>query len=64
MERAADNPQFAAKLAEKGTDALDDYDLTAAEKLALLTGDIDWFEGYMGVLPPKLKKYFEHIAAH
>lgn len=64
LERAADNPQFAAKLAEKGTDALDDYDLTAAEKLALLTGDVDWFEGYMGVLPPKLKKYFEHIAAH
>ena len=59
LEKIAGDPQFAAALFEKGTDALDDYRLTAAEKLALLTGDVEWFEGYMGVLPPKLKKYFE-----
>ncbi len=59
LEHVADNPQFAAELAEKGPDLLDDYDLTDAEKLALLTGDLLWFEGYMGMLPPKQKKYFE-----
>lgn len=59
LKHAADNPKFAEELAEKGTDVLDDYDLTAAEKLALLTGDVKWFEGYLGVLPPKLRKYFE-----
>ena len=59
LSHIADNPQFAAELSEKGADALDDYDLTATEKLALLTGDVEWFEGYMGVLSPKLKKYFE-----
>ncbi len=55
LNRAAGNPGFAQALFEKGTDVLEDYELTAAEKLALVTGDAEWLEQYMGALPPKHK---------
>jgi CheY-like chemotaxis protein len=58
INHAVDDPKFAKQLAENGADLLDQYDLTAAEKLALITGDIEWFEGYMGILPTKLRKFF------
>jgi DNA-binding NtrC family response regulator len=59
LNRAARNPQFAMALRQKGTDSLEGYDLTAAEKLALLTGDVEWFEQYMGVLEPKHRAFFD-----
>lgn len=59
LNRAARNPQFTRDLIEKDAEALEGYNLTAAEKLALLTGNVEWFEQYMGVLSPKHKKFFE-----
>ena len=59
LNRAARNPDFARDLHTREADALDDYNLTAAEKLALVTGDVEWIEQYMGALEPKHKKVFE-----
>lgn len=59
LNRAARNPDFARDLHTREADALDDYNLTAAERLALVTGDVEWIEQYMGALEPKHKKVFE-----
>ena len=39
--------------------ALEEYDLTGPEKLAILTGDIEWIEGQIGPLTPNQKKWLE-----
>jgi DNA-binding NtrC family response regulator len=62
LNRAERSPEFARELIEKDAEALEGYDLSAAEKLALLTGDVEWFEQYMGVLEPKHKKFFASMA--
>jgi DNA-binding NtrC family response regulator len=59
LERAGEDEQFARQLKDKGVDALESYSLSQAEKLALLTGDIEWFEQYMGVLAPGPKKFLQ-----
>ncbi len=59
LNRAARNPDFARDLQTREADALDDYNLTAAERLALVTGDVEWIEQYMGALEPKHKNVFE-----
>jgi DNA-binding NtrC family response regulator len=61
LNRAARNPQFAREIATREADALEEYNLTAAEKLALVTGDVEWIEQYMGALEPKHKKLFETL---
>jgi DNA-binding NtrC family response regulator len=61
LNRAARNPQFAKEIATREADALEEYTLTAAEKLALVTGDVEWIEQYMGALEPKHKKLFETL---
>ncbi|RJQ84263.1 MAG: response regulator [Desulfobacteraceae bacterium] len=55
LERAATDARFAGQLNQNGPDALECYRLTQAEKLALLTGDIEWLEQYMGILAPEYK---------
>ncbi|RKX78348.1 MAG: response regulator [Spirochaetes bacterium] len=50
LERAAQDNDFVASLYYKGADALDEYELTGPEKLAILTGDINWLEENMGKL--------------
>jgi DNA-binding NtrC family response regulator len=50
LERAATDSEFFTDLLERATDALDEYELTSAEKLALLTGDIEWIEEQVGPL--------------
>jgi DNA-binding NtrC family response regulator len=55
LNRAARNADFAKELHTREVDALDEYNLTAAEKLALVTGDVEWIEQYMGALDPKHK---------
>jgi len=50
LERAASNSEFFTNLLEQATDALDEYDLTGPEKLALLTGDVEWIEEQIGPL--------------
>ena len=50
LERAASDSEFFTNLLEYATDALDEYELTGPEKLALLTGDVEWIEKEIGPL--------------
>jgi len=50
LERAESDDEFFANLLEAGADALDEYDLTKAEKLAMVTGDVSWIEDQVGRL--------------
>ena len=59
LERAASDSEFIAKLLYEGADALEEYDLTGPEKLALLTGDIEWIEKNMGPLKTNQKLWLE-----
>ena len=59
LERAAVDSSFVASLLYNGADALEDYDLTGPEKLAILTGDLHWIEGEVGSLTPEQKKWLE-----
>ena len=59
LEKAATDGDFVAKLIYDGADALEGYNLTPHEKLALLTGDINWIESYVGVLSPTQRKWLE-----
>ena len=60
LERAATDSEFTAKLLYLGADALDEYDLTAAEKLAILTGDTPWIEEHIAPLTPVQRRWLEH----
>jgi len=59
LERAASDSEFIAQLLYEGADALEEYDLTGPEKLALLTGDIEWIEKHIGPLKPNQKLWLE-----
>jgi DNA-binding NtrC family response regulator len=59
LERAAFDSEFIADLIYKGAEALEEYDLTGPEKLALLTGDIEWIERNIGTLTPTQKRWLE-----
>ena len=49
--------EFVSSLFYYGADALEDYDLTGAEKLAILTGDIQWLEVNIGKLTNEQKRW-------
>ena len=59
LERAAFDSEFIYNLLYRGAEALDAYDLTGPEKLALLTGDIEWIEQYVGQLTPTQRRWLE-----
>ncbi len=59
LERAAADGQFVADLFYSGADALEGYELTGAEKLAILTGDIPWIERHVGALTATQKRWLE-----
>ena len=59
LERAATDGEFIAELLYHGADALEGYDLTGPEKLAVLTGDIEWIEKHAGPLTPVQRKWLE-----
>jgi DNA-binding NtrC family response regulator len=59
LERAATDKGFFTTLLEQATDALDEYDLTSAEKLALLTGDIEWIEEQVGPLTRSQRRWLD-----
>jgi DNA-binding NtrC family response regulator len=59
LKRAAEDEVFAGQLGDGGVDALDAYGLTQAEKLAILTGDIEWLEQYLGILEPGSRKFLQ-----
>jgi DNA-binding NtrC family response regulator len=59
LERAASDSEFISSLLYRGVETLEEYDLTAPEKLALLTGDIEWIERYVGPLTPTQRRWLE-----
>jgi DNA-binding NtrC family response regulator len=59
LERASSDSEFIADLLYHGADALENYDLTGPEKLAILTGDIAWIEGQIGPLTGDQKRWLE-----
>lgn len=59
LERASSDCEFLDNLLYKGAEALDEYNLTGPEKLALLTGDIEWIEKYVGQLTPTQRRWLE-----
>ncbi len=59
LERAAREGDFTASLFYNGANALDGYDLTGAEKLAILTGDIPWIESHVGTLNAEQRRWLE-----
>jgi DNA-binding response OmpR family regulator len=59
LDRAATDGDFLYKLLHRWADALEEYHLTGAEKLALLTGDIEWIEKHTGPLTEKQKRWLQ-----
>ncbi len=59
LDRAAADSEFIANLLYRGADALEEYDLSGPEKLAILTGDIEWIEGQIGPLTGNQKRWLE-----
>lgn len=59
LERASSDSAFFTNLLEYATDALDEYDLTGPEKLALLTGDIEWIEEEIGPLTRSQRRWLD-----
>jgi len=59
LERAAVDSEFVTGLYYDGADALEEYELTGAEKLAILTGDIQWLEKNIGTLTTQQKRWLE-----
>jgi DNA-binding NtrC family response regulator len=59
LDRAATDSEFIANLLYEGADALEEYGLTGPEKLAVLTGDIEWIERYTGPLSAAQKRWLE-----
>jgi DNA-binding response OmpR family regulator len=59
LERASHDSEFIANLLYHGSEALEGYDLTGPEKLAILTGDIAWIEKHLGKLNPQQRRWLE-----
>ena len=59
LERAATDSEFFTNLLEYATDALDEYGLTGPEKLALLTGDVEWIEEQIGPLTRSQRRWLD-----
>lgn len=59
LERAATDYMLVYNLLHYGAEALDEFDLTAAEKLAILSGDIQWIEKHVGKLSATQRKWLE-----
>jgi DNA-binding NtrC family response regulator len=59
LERAATDQNLVYDLMHCGADALADYEFTNAEKLAILTADIEWIEKNVGELSPVQRKWLE-----
>jgi formate dehydrogenase alpha subunit len=57
LDRAASDNSFLARLAENPAEALKEYDLTAEEKAALMSGDIRKIESRLGKLDERLKTW-------
>ena len=59
LEQAATDTELVYNLLHYGSEALEDYDLTGPEKLAILTGDINWIEKHIGALNPTQRRWLD-----
>jgi DNA-binding NtrC family response regulator len=59
LEKGACDKAFIFDLLNHGADTLDGYDLSGLEKLAILTGDVEWIEGKVGSLTPPQRRWLE-----
>lgn len=59
LERAAVDSEFVVSLLYNGAEALEDYELTGPEKLAILTADVKWIQDQVGSLTPDQKKWLD-----
>jgi FixJ family two-component response regulator len=59
LDRAGTDGEFVYNLLHHWADALDGYNLNNAEKLALLTGDMEWIEKYTGPLTAEQRRWLE-----
>jgi len=59
LERAATDQNMVYELMHCGADALADSQLTNAEKLAILTADIEWIEKHIGQLSATQRKWLD-----
>jgi len=59
LERAATDYMLVYNMLHYGAEALDEFDLTAAEKLAIMSGDIQWIEKHVGKLSETQSKWLE-----
>ncbi len=59
LERAAVDQNLVYDLMHCGADALSDFEFTNAEKLAILTADIEWIEKHVGELSAVQRKWLE-----
>lgn len=58
LDRLGKDPLFEEEMFSKKVDALDSFDLTSQEKLALLTGDQKWIESFTGPLTDLQRRWF------
>jgi len=59
LEKAAYDKSFIHDLLNYGADTLDEFNLSGPEKLAILTGDIEWIEEQIGPLTPSQRRWLE-----
>jgi DNA-binding NtrC family response regulator len=59
LDQAAEDYELVYNLLHYGADALEGFDLTGPEKLAILTGDIPWIEKQIGPLSPQQRKWLD-----
>jgi DNA-binding NtrC family response regulator len=59
LEQAGSDPSLVSSMLSYGADALDEFNLTGPEKLAILTGDIHWIEQHAGTLSAAQRKWLE-----
>ena len=57
LEQAATDTELVYNLLNYGGEALEEYNLTGPEKLAILTGDIQWIEKHIGPLTPTQQRW-------
>ena len=57
LDKASQDNAFLARLAENPAEALKEYELTAEEKAALMSGDIRKIESWLGKLDERLKTW-------
>ena len=57
LKKAAQDDNFIAELTYHPIKVLKKYNLTKVERIALITGDIQWLENHLGKLNEKLRTW-------